>query len=482
MLAIQVVLILPLTNASALGGDVSAFGGLTPELYSRSLLFYPQALEFDTQSARAGKSDKNTESLYKFQIKFSSVDAAQQTKGALRGFPVPRRNWEQNYIQNLNLKLSALEDRVQFSVRQSQSFYAADPNYLRVLASKDKNKNLSGKERFLFREVALGTALSERLETKIFESNLVGLSTFASRSEIDSDYESLVSQKKKDEFATANRSNNTVGAKVRLESFSLTNSYTTSSQLSGGSTATQAGQEQTIGLDLTDLHQRTGKLLPPAFWALAPSYVYVGNFVRQTSFKTAAEGPPDQTTGTTAGATWGWKGGYASVGYYNYYLDSRRSGYASYDSAGHGLNASVSAYGPLLEFYAGISDYRSDDLAPYSRAINHGQDAYSMVTFKPAGFPDIVLGGTFGRYEYDSSVYAITSDTNYWSASLGFEFSKFLPSFPMAKQHKAVKGTGNGPPSLKFFYRYYNEINRGIGDATTSDSHFVGVMFRESLD
>jgi hypothetical protein len=146
------------------------------------------------------------------------------------------------------------------------------------------------------------------------------------------------------------------------------------------------------------------------------------------------------------------------------------------------LNASVSAYGPLLEFYAGISDYRSDDLAPYSRAINHGQDAYSMVTFKPAGFPDIVLGGTFGRYEYDSFVYAITSDTNYWSASLGFEFSKFLPNFPTAKQHKAVKVIGNESPSLKFFYRYYNEINRGIGDATKNDSHFVGVMFRESLD
>src|SRR5262249_32022243 len=158
--------------------------------------------------------------------------------------------------------------------------------------------------------------------------------------------------------------------------FSLTASYATSSGVSGTAVPAQTLQDRMIAFDLTDLRKRVEDLLPAAVWSLAPSGVYVGSYVKETAYGPTG-GPPDRTSGSSAGAYWTWDSGNANVSYWNYYLDSRRVGDASYDSAGRGIDASVSFYSTLLQYYGGFSYYRSEDLAEASRGVDNGYGAYS---------------------------------------------------------------------------------------------------------
>jgi hypothetical protein len=481
--AIPAAFTLPLISTSASGADASAFHGLIPDFYSQSSQVYPQALQLETQSSPTDGANQSRDPPYKFIAKFNSTDVAQQMGGLLQGFSFRLRNWQQNKVEDVNLSFSSREDWVQLSIKQSQTVYAADPNYLLTLASRNKNKSMPGKERFLFQEGAEGSATLQRLDTKIVESNLFGLSAFAFHNDVDPTYESLASDKAKDEFATANRSSDAAGAKFRLGSFSLTASYTSSSRLVGVATPTEAREDYTIGFDLGDFRKRSGELFPPLFWDLAPSTVYAGSFSKETSYKLASQGPPDRTTGYGAGAYWGWNGGSANVSSWTYYLDSNRVGDASYDSAGRGFDASIGGYRGLFGLYGGVSYHHSDDLAPVSRAFDHGYDAYTSFSYKPPRFPDIALEGAFGRYGYDSLIWGVTSDAAYWSATLGFDFGKFLWDSTAVKQQSATsKSTYNGSRMLKVFYRYYNETDNGIVGATPGDSHLLGIIFRTGLN
>jgi hypothetical protein len=183
----------------------------------------------------------------------------------------------------------------------------------------------------------------------------------------------------------------------------------------------------------------------------------------------------------SAGAYWTWAQGNANVSYWNYSLDSRRIGAASYDSAGRGLDASVSAYRGPVSVHAGVSYRHLDDMAPASQALDKSYDAYLSLTYKPSHFPDIILDGGVGRYGYDSRVYGTTSDTNYWSATLGLEFSKFLTAMDSKKQ-SAPKGDINRSPSLRLFYRYFDETNHGSVGVTPGNSHFLGMLFRTRIE
>ena len=73
-------------------------------------------------------------------------------------------------------------------MRAAESFYAANPEYLRLLASRSKNTNSPGKERFLFRE-GEGTAALQRLDVKVFDADWLGASAYASHREVDSYFE-----------------------------------------------------------------------------------------------------------------------------------------------------------------------------------------------------------------------------------------------------------------------------------------------------
>jgi hypothetical protein len=467
------LLSLLLTSSSALSLDLADFAASPDPGYLR---LDPGRSGGETRFSLSDQTSEN--SLYKLGAKFNAIDEAQPKSGALQGLSLPRKNWEQNNVEDLRLNFSTFGDWLQLSVREAQSQYSADQNYLRMLASRNNNKNSPGKERFLGLNGVEGTAALQRLDAKLFSSDLIGVSTFAFRSAVDPNYESLASTKAKDEFATSNRVSDAGGAKIRLASVSITTSYTNSNRMVGIATPTESRQDQTIALDLVDLRNRIGDPLPVMFWAVAPSGIYAGTFVKETSYKTIAEGPPDRTTGITAGAYWTWDYGNANLSYWNYALDSRRVGVASYDSAGRGLDASVGFYKGPVAFYAGLSYRHMDDLSPVSLAFDRTYDVYLSLTYRPAYLPDVIVDGGLGRYAYDSRIYGIASNTNYWTATLALEFAKFLWNAPVSK---ATPKSPAKSPSLKLFYRYYNEADYGIVGATPGDSHLFGLMFRTTL-
>ena len=407
---------------------------------------------------------------FKLDLKFDAFDAAQSVAGG-QGFALGGKNGEVNDIQDLKFNLSAMDGAMRFSARQAESFYSADPAYLQLLASRNKNTNTPGKERFLLHDGSNGTAGIQRLDVRMFDVDWIGASAFASRRDVDPYFESLAAEKAKDDFSVANRSTETGGGKLRLGSFSLSTSYAVSSGLLGGVLPPDARMDRSLTFDLTDFRKRSGDLLPGLFWKLAPSGIYVGDFVKETSFGLDG-GPPDRMSGLTGGAYWTWASGSANVGYWNYYLDSRRMGEASYDSAGRGFDANVTLYGDVLQYYGGFSYRRSDDLAELSRATDNGYDAYGSVTYKSTDWPDVRLDGAAGRYGYRSLSYTMTDEGLYWSAGLSLDFGKYLWRTPADSNAKG------GTPSLRLLYRYTEESDRGTASEAHSNDHLVGMIFR----
>src|SRR5262249_52447915 len=128
--------------------------------------------------------------------------------------------------------------------------------------------------------------------------------------------------------------------KASFGSLSVATSYTDSNTRAGIRPAAEARQDLALAFDLADFRKGAGQILHSACWA--------SSFVKQASscaipMATLLDGPPDRTTGTSAGATWAWSGGKAEVSYWNYHFNSLHLGNA-YDSVGQGFDASISGY------------------------------------------------------------------------------------------------------------------------------------------
>jgi len=431
---------------------------------------------------------------YKFGLRTTDTYTVREANSNSPDFPFPGRNWEANWVQDLRMNFGMLDDRLQLTMKQSHSFYAADRNYLLQLASKNRNSSNPGRERFLAANSSEGDADLQRIDAKLYRSDFLEFTTFASHRDVDAYYESFASTKAKDEFSVSNRSSQEGGAKLRLGSLSLTSAYANAEYVVGAGTPTQVRQEQMIAFDFTDFRRRTGDSLPAAVWSVAPSSVFVSAFTKSNQFKTAAEGPPDQTTGISAGAAWAWDGGdYANVGYWGYGVDSRRAGAASYDSAGRGLDVTFGTFWRSLGFDGGLSYRRFDDLAPYSRSIESSYDAYLSASYKLYRLPDLSLTGALGRYDYQSPVGDSAMQDAYWSATVALDFSKYLvassgsggiarqPDSERAGSNRNIKGPYAGTPTLKLLYRYLNDANQGFVDVKAGSSHLFGLLFAGRL-
>jgi hypothetical protein len=193
------------------------------------------------------------------------------------------------------------------------------------------------------------------------------------------------------------------------------------------------------------------------------------------------------------GASWSWQSGYGNLNYWKYEVDSRRTGNASYDSSGRGLDASIGTYTRSVGLDGGLSYRRSDDLVPSSLSVEDNYDAYLTATYKPDRLPDISVSGAIGQYGYKSLVYSTAVQDSYWSATLGLDFSKFLWQSPGAppttvkrnegdrfNSMRAIKSPYANAPMLKLLYRYLNEANQALG-AKSDSSQLFGLMFATRL-
>src|SRR5215470_13278035 len=173
--------------------------------------------------------------------------------------------------------------------------------------------------------------------------------------------------------------------KVSFGPLSVTTSYMNSNTLIGIAPAVQTRQDQTLTFDVANFGKDNGKELPPLFWILSPSAVYVNSFVKEASPRIIladglpgmlADGLPDRNTGISSGASWTWNGGNVGLSYWNYNLNAHYLG-GTYNSAGHGVDATLGIYADKFGFYAKLSYHHSGDLSyhqaedftPFLRAV-----------------------------------------------------------------------------------------------------------------
>jgi len=271
--------------------------------------------------------------------------------------------------------------------------------------------------------------------------------------------------------------------KASFGSLSISTSYTNSNTRAGIGPAAEGRQDLAIAYDLAAFRKGAGQMLPSTVWA--------NSFFKQASSTTLItslfEGPPDRTIGGSAGATWAWSSGKAEVSYWNYHFNSLHLGDA-YDSVGQGFDASISGYADRLGFYAKLSYHQGGDLsfnqaadlASAYRSVGRGYDAYLSVSYKPPNLPDIVVGGGFGRYQFDG--FGFADDGRYWSATLGLDFSKSLWRPVKIKSSVSEQGILAGSPTAKLVYRYTNQTDQSFGVAKSNDSHFFGMILRAGLN
>jgi hypothetical protein len=259
--------------------------------------------------------------------------------------------------------------------------------------------------------------------------------------------------------------------KLRFGSLSIITSFTNTK--TSFKSSSEAQQDQTIAFDLADFRAKSTNTLPSAISALSPSSIYVNTFVKDTQYQSFTEILPPRTRGIGAGASWWWNGGNAGVSYFNYSLNSSIDGQL-YQSTGSGATANISAFAGPIGFYAEVKYCYSEDFRAFSNAVRRGYDAYVSGSYNQPYLPNIVLEGGFGRHEYNSVGW--TNDTTYWSATLGFDVSKYIwRSVDVKPKLSPIL------PTAKLFYRYLNYTDHSVAGAAPIGSQFVGLMFRTAL-
>jgi hypothetical protein len=278
--------------------------------------------------------------------------------------------------------------------------------------------------------------------------------------------------------------------KLRVGSLSVITSFT-DTKISFKSLG-ERQQDQTIAFDLTDFREKTMNTLPSVISALSPSSVYVNTFAKDTPYQSFTELSPPRTSftelspprtsfteispprtqGIGAGASWWWNGGNANVSYINYSSNSVDG--QLYKSTGSEATANISAFAGRIGFYAEVKYCYSENFTGFSSFVNRGYDAYVSGSYNQPYLPDIVVEAGFGRHEYNSVGW--TNDTTYWSATLGFDVSKYMLRVVEAKSNPSPRA-----PTAKLFYRYSNYTDNSVAGAAPIGSQFVGLMFRAGL-
>jgi hypothetical protein len=251
--------------------------------------------------------------------------------------------------------------------------------------------------------------------------------------------------------------------KANFGLLSVTTSFTNLKTLFGAGPPTEMRHDQTIALDLTGLQNQTG--------GVSPSSVYLNSFVKQTPYQIISVEGTDRTTGTGAGAYWGWNGGNANLSYWNYSLDSRPVG-QPYSSTGRGFDASIGTYWNEIGFYAGFNYSDTKELGSFANAVTLGNNAYLSMSYKPQHLPDMVVTLSTGRYEYNDFMYGFGDAASYRTALVEFDFSKFL----LSQFQTSIKVTTRSP-SAKLFYKYYTQTDHGSVVVTPASNQFLGMMF-----
>jgi len=377
-----------------------------------------------------------------------------------------RTDWQDNPVEDKQLKYSALGGTVRLTVREASSAGFVGTNFAPTF---NLNKNETSQP---FGSASTGLpantmAKSKRVDWDVFSSTDFGVTVFGYQNDVGSGFKPFGENKK--EFVTAGTSTMKTGGQVRLGALSIGFAHSQITNTVGSPANVFAPADFFAAQDVTanflaaqnevSVTLATPKLLSgmqgsvsnllPTLWATFSDK-------KTKALNTGVSG--SDTVSTSFGGTWNWNNAYATLGYWNY--SSGQNPVLGATSSGRGLNANLGTYYSSFGIDVGLSYGRSEDTAVSWQSAGALYSSYVTVSYKPDKLPAITVTAAAGNYDYSSiassimpsdlyaNFYAYASHSTYSSLTAGLDLAGWLGS---NRTFAALTGPYS---SVKLLYRY----------------------------
>ncbi len=395
--------------------------------------------------------------------KTDSVEQQHQQTSSLT--VTTRSDWQDNPVEDKQLKYSAPGGAVRLTVREASSASLLGTNF-----GPDFSNDTS--ERFglaLTKQPNNTTAKSQKIEWSVVDSTNFGLTVFGYQNEVGSGFKPFGQTKK--EFETPGTETTKAGGEVRVGAFSFgfahsrianivdsNANFFTAPDANASFVAAQnsntnfsaAQNEASVTLALAKLlpgMQESISSLLPNLWASVSDKQTLN-----TGLGTVAAA--SDTVSTSFGGTWNWNNGYATVGYWDY--SSGKNPGLSAAWSGRGFDANLGTYLSSFGVDAGLSYGQSEGAAVSSQSAGMLYYSYVTVSYKPDKLPAIWLTASAGNYNYNAiatnsvtlsdlypTLYTDSSHDAYSSLTVGLDLTNWLRS------NQTLANS-----SVKLLYRY----------------------------
>jgi hypothetical protein len=361
-------------------------------------------------------------------------------------------DWEANRVNDAQLTVTLLDDRLRLTSRRASSSYGPSVPYIeRPTVGLEPNGNV-----FSSRSTAEGDAFLHRLDADIRRSEDLSISIFGLYSKMDSDYQ-YRSPLSGEPFGQRNSSSRKIGTTLSWSPVDLSLAHERSRKLDGPD---EAQYEANIGVGLANLWPRLGGN-DEGLWAFAPSSTWAS-----VALGEVGSGTGDQTRSVSFGLSWEKPNIHASLDVWDYRYES---GSGTYDWAGIGGYAGAGVSGERWSIDAGFGMYRADNKERTSRSSDLGFDSNLSLSYRAENLPDLSAGFFSGHYRTDYIAYGGGSNTVLSQFGLTLDFGKYLHSSSRKAQDQ----------KLKLMYRYedFSTDDRFSGQ-DSNGGHSIGLYYQ----
>jgi hypothetical protein len=231
--------------------------------------------------------------------------------------------------------------------------------------------------------------------------------------------------------------------------------------------------ETKLGLDLNKLRGFTGESLGETFWNIAPDSVYASYGFGAVDIGSGSS-TEDRTRDFSAGANWGWDGGYSYLNYRQSHYDNRQSGSKDDDRLERGFDFGGGMWGSNWDLNGWLSLSRSEQMGEWTEATELSFGSGLSMSYKPDDSPDLKLSLGSDNFRGDYIASEGTSRSGSWVFTSEVDFTKYWAEL-----------WGDRPSNLGMVFQLRNDhsFQRWGGDADreSETNYFIGLKMDVGL-
>jgi hypothetical protein len=362
-----------------------------------------------------------------------------------------RTDWQDSLVEDNKLTSSARGSGIRLTVREASSAGFLGTNFSGAETSAPFGQASI--------ERPVNSAVSERIDWTLVDSNTFGMTVFGYQNQIGSGFRPF--GEAKTEFSTAGTRTTKLGGQVRIGAlgFGFAHSVANAEESKTNSSATLNEASVTLALSQLALHVEpsVAKLLPTSLWASVSDK-------RALNIQAGA----NNTISTSFGGAWNRDSGSTTVGYWSYSSgDNSRPG-AAWN--GQGFDADLGMHWSSLGLNFGLSHGRSEDATDSWQSAGALYSSSVTVSYKPDRLPAMWITAAWGNYDRNaiansgtlSDLYSVSTKGAYTSLTAALDLANWLRT----DQTSQAK-TPTGPSSVKLLYRYTENAAVDSDTATT---------------